>query len=90
MKSNQTLKIRVESSEGIKEFSLDSKSEFTFGFKPTNTFQIYGDQVPAKFKMLQRRKQGFKLKLHETMSGKVIADDCPLSLADLKKHQLLP
>ena len=90
MAKNRTLTIKIETSDGVKNYTLDGKRKFSIGYKPSNTFQLFGDQVPAKFELLSSNKNGYKLKVHDTMQGEVIVDGSSLNISDLIKHQLLP
>jgi TonB family protein len=89
-KQTKSIQIKVESSDGIKQYNLDIQNKFSIGFKPNNTLQLFGDQVPAKFVLIRSSKDGYVLKIQETMSGEVMVDSSSLSFTDLIKHQLLP
>lgn len=89
-KKNRSLTINIKTSDGVKNYTLNGKSKFSIGYKPTNTFQLFGDQVPAKFELISGHKNGFKLKVQESMQGEVIVDESSLNISDLIKHQLLP
>jgi len=88
-KKSKILSIKIETSDSIKFYNLDSQ-KFSIGYKPNNSLQLFGDQIPPKFNLLRNGRDGYQLKIHKTMTGEVIAEDCSLSITDLIKHQLLP
>ena len=83
------LKIRIENSEGIKFYTLDSKGKFSIGYKPDNSFRFFGTDISPKFELLRGRRDFFQLQVAKLFEGEIVSDGCSLTISDLIKHRLL-
>ncbi len=88
-RKHKKLKIKVENLGTVKVFNLDSKAHFTVGFKPNNSFQIFGNHIPEKFELVRGKGDTFILKVRDSMVGELITGDSRLPIPDLIKHRLL-
>lgn len=89
MAKKKILKIKVESLGTVKVYNLNPHGKFTVGYRPGNTLQLYGAQVPDKFALIQSKGGRFVLKVRDSMLGEVIAGDSRLPIPDLIRHRLL-
>jgi len=89
MAKKKILKIKVENLGAVRVYNLHPHAKFTVGYQPGNTVQLYGEQVPEKFALVQSKGDHYVLKVRDSMVGEVIAGDSRLPIPDLIRHRLL-
>jgi TonB family protein len=86
---SQTIRIEVENLGNVQVFHLGTREAFTIGYRTTNTFPLFGKEVPASFDLVRGKGDRIVLKVRDSMVGEVIRGDSRLPIPDLIRHRLL-
>jgi len=90
MKSNKSLKLRIEQNGKVVDRHLRGDEEFTVGRSPENDVVLYGDKFPKRLRMFVPVNGGYELRLADEAQGEIILGKRTLTFSDLLSHNLLP